>query len=196
MASTARARGSSRERILLTAHDLFYRDGVRATGVDRLIAEAGVTKVTFYRQFPSKDDLIRAYLAFRHDMWMSWFRDALERNCALQSRAERRAAPLAPVLAAAREWFLRPEFRGCAFINSVAELAGVLPDVSVIAANHKGEAARAIETLLSEGPPSARKARAALAALDGAIVAAQAGEAHVEAALQTLDFTLRALDGV
>jgi len=48
----------ARERILLTAHELFYRDGIRATGIDRVIAESGVTKVTFYRHFPSKNDLI------------------------------------------------------------------------------------------------------------------------------------------
>ena len=53
-----------RERILLAAHDLFYRDGVRATGIDRVIAESGVAKVTFYRQFQSKDDLILAFLDF------------------------------------------------------------------------------------------------------------------------------------
>ena len=54
------------ERILLTAHDLFYRDGIRATGIDRVIAESGVAKKTFYRYFPSKDDLIVAFLEYRH----------------------------------------------------------------------------------------------------------------------------------
>jgi AcrR family transcriptional regulator len=57
---------SARDRILRTAHDLFYADGLRATGIDRVIAEAGVTKVTFYRHFPSKNDLILAYLNLRH----------------------------------------------------------------------------------------------------------------------------------
>ena len=71
---------SARERILLTAHDLFYSDGVRATGIDKVIAEARVTKVTFYRHFPSKNDLIRAYLDYRHERWMSWFKDALNRH--------------------------------------------------------------------------------------------------------------------
>lgn len=51
----------ARERILLTAHDLFYRDGIRASGIDRVIAEAGVSKATFYRHFPSKNALIRAF---------------------------------------------------------------------------------------------------------------------------------------
>ena len=56
----------ARERILVTAHELFYRDGLRATGIDRLIAESGVAKLTFYRHFPSKDDLIRTFLDYRH----------------------------------------------------------------------------------------------------------------------------------
>ncbi|HFJ8955946.1 TPA: TetR/AcrR family transcriptional regulator, partial [Serratia liquefaciens] len=61
-----------RQRILLTAHDLFYRDGVRATGIDRIISESGVAKVTFYRHFPSKNELIEAFLAYRHEQWLSW----------------------------------------------------------------------------------------------------------------------------
>ena len=60
---------SARDRILRTAHDLFYRDGIRATGIDRVIAESGVAKLTFYRHFPSKNDLIRAYLDYRHQRW-------------------------------------------------------------------------------------------------------------------------------
>ena len=71
---------SARDRILGTAHDLFYRDGIRATGIDRLIAESGVTKVTFYRHFPSKNDLVRAFLDLRHARWMAWFVDALGRR--------------------------------------------------------------------------------------------------------------------
>ena len=62
------------ERILLTAHDLFYREGIRATGIDRVIAESGVTKVTFYRHFPSKNELILAFLAYRHERWMALVR--------------------------------------------------------------------------------------------------------------------------
>ena len=68
----------ARDRLLHTAHALFYRDGIRATGIDRVIAESGVTKVTFYRHFPSKNDLICAYLEYRHTGWMAWFGDALQ----------------------------------------------------------------------------------------------------------------------
>jgi len=89
---------AARDRILLTAHDLFYGEGVRATGIDRVIAESGVTKVTFYRHFPSKNDLVRAFLDYRHERWMHWFVDALARHGASEGRVA------TPVVAAMREW--------------------------------------------------------------------------------------------
>jgi AcrR family transcriptional regulator len=66
-----------RERILVAAHILFYREGIRATGVDKIIDQSSVSKVTFYRQYASKDDLIRAYLDYRHEKWISWFQTCL-----------------------------------------------------------------------------------------------------------------------
>lgn len=65
---------------MLTAYQLFYGYGIRATGIDRVIAKAGVSKVTFCRHFPSKNHLIPAFLDSRHDRWMAWFRAALERG--------------------------------------------------------------------------------------------------------------------
>ena len=71
---------SVRDKILLTAHDLFYSTGFRATGVDTLIKEAKVTKVTFYRHYPSKSLLILAYLHYRHEIWINWFEATLRRH--------------------------------------------------------------------------------------------------------------------
>ena len=99
---------SARDRILRAAHDLFYRDGVRATGIDRVIAESGVAKLTFYRHFPSKNDLIRAYLDYRHRRWMAWFSDALARH----------GGGADAIVVAVGEWLRDPGYRGCAFINS------------------------------------------------------------------------------
>ncbi len=80
----------ARERILATAYRLFYREGIRATGIDKVIAEAGgVTKVTFYRHFPSKDALILAYLELRHQRWMDWFVDSLDRHAGNRRRPPR-----------------------------------------------------------------------------------------------------------
>ncbi|WP_353190866.1 TetR/AcrR family transcriptional regulator [Pandoraea pnomenusa] len=152
----------ARERILLTAHDLFYMDGVRATGIDKIIAESGVTKVTFYRHFPSKDDLIRAFLAYRHERWLTWFKEAVARH-----GSDVNALPKAM-----HEWFSQPDFRGCAFLNSVSELSGVLPEVRNIALAHKNDVAAVIESLL---PDSAQRHQLALTlciAMDGAITRA------------------------
>lgn len=183
----------ARERILQAAHELFYREGLRATGVDRVIATAGVTKVTFYRHFPAKDELIRAFLAYRHERWMDWFEAALARYRAAQSPTDRLRRPLQALAAALGEWLREPGFRGCAFINAVAELGGGLSDALAISAAHKQDMVRAIETLL-EGHPEARAlAEAAGLAADGAIVRAQTGGAAVEQALAALDRVLAAL---
>jgi AcrR family transcriptional regulator len=155
----------ARDRILATAYRLFYREGIRATGIDRVIAEAGVTKVTFYRHFPSKDALILTFLDLRHQRWMEWFLDALERH----GGNRRRPA----VVSAIEEWLTAESFRGCAFINSVNEIGAELPEVHAITAQHKADMVAAIKATL---PPGANRSRTALAlgmAIDGAIVQAQ-----------------------
>jgi len=153
----------ARERILLTAHDLFYRDGIRATGIDAVIELAGVTKVTFYRHFKSKNDLIVAYLEYRHERWMKWFTAALQRHGgALQA--------LVPTMA---EWFRSPEYRGCAFINGVSEIAPALPQVTDITRRHKAEMQQAIAALLPASRRRETLARSLALVVDGSIVQAQ-----------------------
>lgn len=156
---------TAHDRILMTAHDLFYQHGVRATGIDRVIAEAGVTKVTFYRHFPSKNELVLAYLDHRHARWMSWFQDALQRHGGT-------VAALKPALA---EWFQAPDFRGCAFINVVGELGEELPQVREVARQHKEEMARVVAGLLPASRQRKAKAEAIALAVDGAIVQVQMG---------------------
>ncbi len=179
---------SARERILSTAYRLFYRDGIRATGIDTVIAEARVTKVTFYRHFPSKDALIITFLELRHHRWMQWFREALARHAA--SSRQRRA----PVVAAVEEWLTADSFRGCAFINTVNELGGDLPEVHHIAARHKADMVAAIRDTLPPGPHRARTAQALGVAVDGAVVHAQytCGAAAAVKALATIATALTA----
>ena len=184
---------SARERILATAHDLFYRDGIRATGVDRLIAESGVAKLTFYRHFASKDALVREFLDFRHRRWMAWFIDALGRHgAASPAEGHARLLMLADVL---QEWTEQPDFRGCAFINSVVEVAQALPEAVDIARAHKTEMTQVIAELLPDGATRELLADAAALVFDGAIVRAQmAGDtAGREAAVGTLRTVLGAL---
>lgn len=173
---------SPKERILLTAHDLFYKNGIRATGIDRVIAESEVAKVTFYRYFPSKNDLIRAFLVYRHERWITWFADALQRHGG-------RIQALVPAL---QEWFSDEEFRGCAFINTLEELGGELPEVIEISRWHKANMTDIIADLL---PPSSRRKQIAQAlsmAVDGAIIRAQIDQTP-DAALSSIDNIQRAL---
>lgn len=172
---------SARERILLTAHELFYQEGIRATGIDRVIAEAGVTKATFYRHYPSKNDLIREFLEYRHQRWMAWFIDALQRH----------GGSVKAIVPALAEWFRGEHFRGCAFINSVAELGGDLPEVAEMARRHKAEMAFVIARLL---PSRQRKqnAQAVALAIDGAIIRAQFDQTP-DGALLALGRILKAL---
>lgn len=172
----------ARERVLHTAHALFYRDGVRATGVDRVIAESGVAKVTFYRHFPSKNDLIRAYLAYRHERWMAWFTDALTRHG---------GGPDA-IVPAVGEWFRDARYRGCAFINSVGELGGALPDVIEIARSHKQDMTAAIAAVLPRSRQGLKNAQAVALAIDGAIVRVQF-DTSPDAALSALDRIIQSL---
>jgi AcrR family transcriptional regulator len=101
-----------RERILDAASAAFYRRGIRAVGVDSVIADADVAKATLYRHFPSKDALVQAFLERRDERWRAWFADAVERLA--PDPADR---PLA-AFDALGEWFGSEDFRGCAFINA------------------------------------------------------------------------------
>ncbi|WP_047249581.1 TetR/AcrR family transcriptional regulator [Chromobacterium subtsugae] len=174
----------ARERILATAHRLFYREGLRATGIDRLIAESGVSKVTFYRHFPSKHDLIQAYLEQRHQQWMAGFRAALALHAADGAMA------LAQAL---REWFASDDFRGCAFINGVGEMPAEA-ELAEAARRHKSEMRDAIAALLPARPDPAGLANMLALAADGAIVRAQI-DGRPEAALAALEGLIMKLAG-
>jgi AcrR family transcriptional regulator len=109
---SVRAAPNARERILETAYDLFSRHGTRAVGVDSVIAEAGVAKMTLYRNFRSKDELILEFLRRREELWTRGW---------LQAEAERRGGTPAERLLAIfdtfGEWFAREDFEGCSFVN-------------------------------------------------------------------------------
>ena len=109
-------RVTGRERVLEAAYELFSRQGMGATGVDTVIAEAGVAKMTLYRNFGSKDDLAIAFLERREERWTyGWVaREVAE-------RAETPAGMLLAIFDVFGEWFRRDDFEGCAFINFVLE---------------------------------------------------------------------------
>lgn len=163
------AQASARDRILDVAKRLFYRDGFRATGIDKIIAESGVAKMSFYRNFPSKNDLITAFLEWRHEHWMTWFVGAVEPRWTRQPR-------LAVLADALGEWFAQDDFRGCAFINSVAETGvGEEPRHLELAVSHKGGLEHYIVTLAERLGLTAPQqvAQEAMLCIEGMIVRAQ-----------------------
>lgn len=106
---------SARERILGTAFRLFYARGIRAVGVDLIIAESGVAKATFYRHFPAKDDLVLAYLDTVDGIWSAQLHDAAA------AAGPDPADELVGLFDALGTACRRDGYRGCAFINAAAE---------------------------------------------------------------------------
>ena len=155
----------ARTRVLECAYRLFYRHGLRATGIDRIIAESGVAKASFYRHFPTKQALVEAYLDLRHARWMGWLESRL-------SAAPDARAWLAALPDALDDWFRAPGFRGCAFINGHAEAGSEAPAMTV---THKRELAARIARACAEAglAPSDEVAADLLLAIEGAIVRAQ-----------------------
>ena len=113
-----RRRGAARGRILDAAARRFYADGVAATGIDTITAEAGVAKMSLYNNFGSKADLVRAYLQARHEEWLGLYRRRLA-----EAHGPREAV-LAVFDAYADHAQLAYEhgFRGCGLLNAAAEL--------------------------------------------------------------------------
>lgn len=105
------------ERILRVASELFYEEGIQSVGVDTIVERAGVAKMTLYKNFGSKNELVAAYLQARDRRWRAWLEDVMKRAPA--SPKEK----LLTVFDAYEEWMERESPRGCAFINAFAEIA-------------------------------------------------------------------------
>ncbi|WP_338702849.1 TetR/AcrR family transcriptional regulator [Streptomyces sp. Q6] len=114
-----RRRGDARERLLAAAARRFYADGVSATGIDTITAEAGVAKMSLYNNFSSKADLVRAYLDARHEEWLGLYRARLA-----ATSGDGREGVLAVFDAYADHASSAYEhgFRGCGLLNAAAEL--------------------------------------------------------------------------
>lgn len=179
---------SVRDKILLTAHDLFYSTGFRATGVDTLIKASKVTKVTFYRHFPSKSLLILAYLHYRHEIWISWFEATLRRHL------DEGESPSDAITATLHEWFISPDFHGCAFINASAEAKSeeIENEIKEICRDHKTETKKKIEMLA--GITDEKTCNDIMMLIDGAIIHAQMGM-DTESVINALKAGLEKLTG-
>jgi AcrR family transcriptional regulator len=111
-----RAVSDVRERILSSAYALFCRRGIRAVGIDTIIERSGVAKMSVYRHFDSKDDLVLAVLERRDELWTrGWLQAEVHR------RAEDPRERLLAIFDVFDEWFHRRTFEGCFFINALLE---------------------------------------------------------------------------
>jgi AcrR family transcriptional regulator len=149
-----------RERILETADRLFYGQGIRAVGVDTIAAEIGISKRTLYNYFPSKDELILAYLSRRFVPINVSERPPLEQILRVFDWLER--------------WFASDSFRGCPLVNAVAELADATHPGSKMAVAFKEQRRIHMRDLLIElnvADPDGLATQVAILA-EGAIVAA------------------------
>jgi len=160
-----RRRSAAHDRILATADRLFYSEGIHSVGVHRLVDESAVTRVTFYRHFPSKEDLIAGYLEGRASRARRRITQVIE-----DSNGDARAALMELGRVFTSETFAA-EYRGCPFINASAEFATPGHPARVLAAAQRAWIAETIERLLRDmgHAAPARTARQLLMLQTGAI---------------------------
>jgi AcrR family transcriptional regulator len=165
-----------RERILKTASDLFYRFSIHTVGVDRIIAESGVAKMTFYKHFPSKARLVADYLRHKTVVWMQMLATATDQPG---------LSPIERVLAifdALDGSFRTPPFRGCPFVKGLAEFGpdADSPEVqATIAGYFEGlhDLVASLVAPLGLGDPE-KAVLQILALIQGSIVIAQTTSGH------------------
>lgn len=184
---------SARERLLETAYDLFSRHGTRAVGVDTIIAESGVAKMTLYRNFASKDELILAFLRRREQRWTrEW----------LQAEARRRGATPAERLLAIfdtfGEWFQRDDYEGCAFVTTLLEIDDVEHPVRQASVEHLATIRAFLREQAEQAgvPDPDGFARQWHILMKGSIISAAEGDREAAARARELGALLLAHNGV
>ncbi len=121
---------NTREKILATAEQLIYQNGVQATGMDLLVKTSGVARKSIYRYFATKDDVAAAALNARDVRWMDWFRTESDKADTPQAR-------ILKMFDVLKGWFESDGFRGCAFINTAGEIGDPQDPIRLIARLHK-----------------------------------------------------------
>ena len=184
---------SGRERVENAAYDLFSRHGVRFVGVDTVISEANVAKMTLYRNFHSKDELILAFLRRREEIWTNgWVRAETRR---------RAGTPIDQLLAVFElfdEWFRRPDFEGCAFITTMVEYSDRSNVVRKASVEHLAEIRAMLRQLATEaglaGPDDFARQWHLL--MEGSIISALAGDPEAALRARELGVLLLRSQGV
>jgi AcrR family transcriptional regulator len=157
---------SARERILATARELFYREGIRAIGVDTVVEQSGVSKTSLYRAFESKDDLIAAVAAEQDRSYWAWW-DRIEERHANDPRAL-----LDALLSGVAKRVGRRDFRGCPFLNLATEFPEDTHAGRVVACANKEKMRSRLATIVAKlgaGDPDRTASQLALL-INGAYV--------------------------
>lgn len=158
-------RAEAEARLLDAAETLFYERGVQAVGMDQVRAVSGVSLKRLYQVFPSKSDLVVAYLERRDRRW----------RARLAEYAEGRPAGTERVLAVydwLYEWFSEPDFRGCAFINSFGELGATDPALAETVRAHKSAFHDYLAQLVADAGGSGQTVGPLVLLAEGAMTAA------------------------
>ncbi|MCU7782271.1 TetR/AcrR family transcriptional regulator [Lelliottia amnigena] len=121
---------NTREKILATAEQLIYQNGIHATGMDLLVKTSGVARKSIYRYFANKDEVAAAALNARDLRWMEWFRAECDKADTPQDR-------ILNIFTVLKGWFESDGYRGCAFINTAGEVGDSADPVRQIAKLHK-----------------------------------------------------------
>lgn len=156
----------ARLRLLTTATRIFYAEGIHSVGVDRIIAEAKVTRATFYRHFPSKENLVVTYLHEVHET------DRARVDAVIAACPSAGDAVLAIADAVARD-IQSPGFRGCAFLNAAAEFPDADSPVRQRIVAHRQWLTETLEKLMAQVAREASEpaARHFIMLRDGAMAA-------------------------
>ncbi|WP_434092413.1 TetR/AcrR family transcriptional regulator [Streptomyces flaveolus] len=167
---------AARDRLMSTAARLFYAEGIRAVGVDRVIAEAQVTRATFYRHFPGKEDLVTAYLQAEDRR----IRARVEYG---MTHAGSPGEAMGLLIDGIGEEICAPGFRGCPFINAAAEYPDPHSSVHQAVLTHRSWFHEAITHGLRAGghPDPAYGADIMMALRDGAMVAGYLNDSRTAA---------------
>ena len=120
----------TRDKILKTAEELIYQNGIHAMGMDLLVKTSGVARKSIYRHFANKEDVASAALTERDERWMQWFRKESDKGKTPQER-------ILNMFTVLKSWFESDGFRGCAFINTAGEVGDPEDPVRQIAKMHK-----------------------------------------------------------
>lgn len=157
---------TKRDLILKEASRVMYERGT-GVGVDTLVSEIGVAKMTLYKYFPTKEDLIVECLQYLDDCYRSRSSDDIDWSSPPRDR-------LLSVFDSLREWFSAPSFRGCAFVNATVELADTSPAVRNAVLEHKHATRAWVVKLVEEcGLPNTNFVASQIAQLiEGATIAA------------------------